>query len=152
MKWYRLVTENNDKLPDALEYFENQYEIAKGEIDVKGKRIEEVSRRLPGMVEYRFAQLQEIEAILAYFQLKVEKATMEAKKDLLENYPRALSDRTAEKYAEVDPDVYDLKLIMIEVSRIRNLFLSITKGVDHLHWQISNIVKLRQAGIEDSVF
>lgn len=155
MDWYRRVSKDPDDLvplADALAHFEAEYQDARRELDVKGKRIEEVSRRLPGIVEYRFAQLQEIEAILALFELRVDKATAEAKKRYLEHYNRTLSDRTAEKYAEVDQDVFDLKMLIIEISRVRNLFLSITKGMEYLHWQLNNLIKLRQAGIEDSVF
>lgn len=155
MKWYRKVSQNTDNadvLMAALDYFESEYEIAKSELNVKGKRIEEVARMIPGMVEYRFGQLQEIEAILSLFELNAEKAVSDAKKRYLENYQRNLSDRTAEKYAETDDDVIARKLIIIEVARVRNLFLSITKGLEYLHFQLSNVTRLRQAGIEDATF
>lgn len=155
MKWYRRVSKDPDDLVplvEALDYFEKEYEEARLDLEVKGKRIEEVSRKLPGMVEYRFGQLQEIEAILALFELRVSRATADSKKRYLENYQRNLSERTAEKYAEVDDEVFDLKLLIIEISRVRNLFLSLTKGMEYLHFQLTNLIKLRQAGIEDSVF
>lgn len=155
MKWYRKVSQNPDNadiLMAALDYFESEYEVAKSELNVKGMRIEEVARRIPGMVEYRFGQLQEIEAILSLFELNADKAVSEAKKRYLENYQRSLSDRTAEKYAETDDDVIARKLIIIEVARVRNLFLSITKGLEYLHFQLSNVTRLRQAGIEDATF
>lgn len=155
MKWYRRVAQDpNDfgPLAEALEHFENEYLAARQELEVKGRRIEEVARRLPGIVEYRFGQLQEIEAILSLFELRVDKAVAEAKKRYLENYQRNLSERTAEKYAEVDQDVIDLRMLVIEIARVRNLFLSLTKGMEYLHFQLSNVVRLRQAGIEDATF
>lgn len=155
MKWYRRVAQDpNDLEPlaEALEHFENEYLEARKELEVKGRRIEEVARRLPGIVEYRFGQLQEIEAILSLFELRVDKAVAESKKRYLENYQRNLSERTAEKYAEVDQEVIDLKMLVIEIARVRNLFLSLTKGMEYLHFQLSNVVRLRQAGIEDASF
>ncbi len=66
------------------------------------------------------------------------------------NYNRALSSRDAEKYVDGDSDVVDMAKTINDFALIRNQWLGITKGLDQKQWQITNIVKLRVAGMEDA--
>ena len=43
-----------------------------------------------------------------------------------------------------------LTKIVNDFALIRNQYLGITKGLDQKQWQITNIVKLRVAGMEDA--
>ena len=45
---------------------------------------------------------------------------------------------------------YILEKIINEFALLRNQWLGITKGLDQKQWQITNIVKLRVAGMEDA--
>jgi hypothetical protein len=54
-----------------------------------------------------------------------------------------------EKYVEGDADVVDMEKIINEFALLRNQWLGIIKGLDIKQWQISNIIKLRTAGMED---
>ena len=49
-----------------------------------------------------------------------------------------------------EDDVVDLTKIVNDFALIRNQYLGITKGLDQKQWQITNIVKLRVAGMEDA--
>ena len=62
-KWYNIVSQNLSKLPDCIDYFEDQLEEARIETGMRGN-IEKNASNVPGIVEHRFNQLQEIEAIL----------------------------------------------------------------------------------------
>jgi len=64
--WYRIVTTDLSKLPDAIAWYEVQLLEARKEVSLKGN-LEMNSRLMPGIVEYRFNQLQEIEALLEWF-------------------------------------------------------------------------------------
>ena len=46
--------------------------------------------------------------------------------------------------------VDDYEKIINEFALLRNKWLGITKGLDQKQWQITNIVKLRVAGMEDA--
>ena len=85
-------------------------------------------------------------------QLNIELRRLRAKtfKKFLENYNRALSSRDAEKYVDGEDDVVDLTKIVNDFALLRNQWLGITKGLDQKQWQITNIVKLRVAGMEDA--
>ena len=49
-----------------------------------------------------------------------------------------------------EADVVDFDKIVNEFALLRNRWLGITKGLDQKQWQITNIVKLRVAGMEDA--
>ena len=55
-----------------------------------------------------------------------------------------------DRYVDGEADVIDLEKIINEFALLRNRWLGITKGLDQKQWQITNIVKLRVAGMEDA--
>jgi hypothetical protein len=70
-------------------------------------------------------------------------------KKYLENYQRALSSRDVEKYVDGEADVVDMEKIINEFAMLRNQWLGIIKALDIKQWQLSNIIKLRAAGLDD---
>jgi hypothetical protein len=105
---------------------------------------------MPGVVEQRFTQLQEIEAILEYLNIELRRLKSSHFRKYLESYARALSSRDVEKYVEGEADVVDMEKIINEFALLRNKWLGITKALDQKQWQITNIIKLRVAGMEDA--
>lgn len=149
-KWYRKVTSDLAEIANCILYYENEIADAREELKMKGQIIASASSELPGLVEYRFNQLQEIEAILEYLNIQYRQKKTSKFKTYLEHYNRALTSRDAEKYAEGDKEVVDLAILTNEFALIRNQFLGITKGLEVKHWMIGNIVKLRCAGLDDA--
>lgn len=148
MNWYSAVTQDLSKLPAYIDYCRQEYEEAHRECSVHGN-VERNLKELPGITEHRFNQLQEIEAILNYMNIELRKIKRKHFKKYLENYQRALTSRDAEKYADGEDEVVDYELLINELSLMRNKWLGIMKGLDVKQWQLSNIVKLRAAGMED---
>ena len=105
---------------------------------------------MPGLVEQRFNQLQELEALLEYLNIELRRLRSTFFKKYLENYQRALSSRDVEKYVDGETDVVDYEKIINEWALIRNKWLGLLKGLDQKQWQITNVVKLRVAGMEDA--
>jgi len=149
MGWYSEVARDIGKIPDAILHFETELRDAKLECKVKGN-VEKLAAELPGIVEHRFNQLQEIEAILNYLNIELRKLRSSFFKKYLENYQRSLSSRDVEKYVDGELDVVDFEKIVNEFALLRNKWLGILKGLDQKQWQITNIVKLRVAGMEDA--
>lgn len=149
MTWYSVVSKDVSKIPECIQHYHNELTEAKKEVRIFGN-LEKSSAAMPGLVEHRFNQLQEIEAILEY--LNIEKRRLRSKyfKKYLENYQRALSSRDVEKYVDGEADVIDMEKIVNEFALMRNKWLGIIKGLDQKQWQITNIVKLRVAGMEDA--
>jgi hypothetical protein len=149
MGWYSEVSRDISKIPNAIQYFEDELITARLEVKIKGS-IERTSAEMPGIVEHRFNQLQEIEAILEYLNIELRRLRSVFFKKYLENYPRALSSRDVEKYVDGEADVVDYEKIINEFALLRNKWLGVLKALDQKQWQITNIVKLRVAGMEDA--
>ena len=147
--WYSEVSRNINRIPDAVAYFESELNDAKNEVKLKGN-VERASSAMPGIVEHRFNQLQEIEAILNYLNIELRRLRSSYFKKYLENYQRALSSRDVDRYVDGEADVVDYEKIINEFALLRNKWLGVLKGLDQKQWQITNITKLRVAGMEDA--
>ena len=149
MGGYSDIAKDISKIPDAIQYFEDELDAAKAQIRIKGN-VERAAAEMPGIVEQRFNQLQELEAILEYLNIELRRLRSSFFKKYLENYARALSSRDVEKYVDGEADVVDYEKIINEFALMRNKWLGVTKALDQKQWQLTNIVKLRVAGMEDA--
>ena len=149
MGWYSEISRDISKIPTAIQFFESELDEARVECKLSGN-VERASAAMPGIVEHRFNQLQEIEAILNYLNIELRRLRSSYFKKYLENYQRALSSRDVEKYVDGESDVVDYEKIINEFALMRNKWLGVLKALDQKQWQITNIVKLRVAGMEDA--
>ena len=149
MGWYSDIAKDINNIPKAIQYFEDEVIEAKSQIRIKGN-VEKAAAEMPGIVEQRFNQLQELEAILEYLNIELRRLRSSFFKKYLENYARALSSRDVEKYVDGEADVVDYEKIINEFALMRNKWLGVTKALDQKQWQLTNIVKLRVAGMEDA--
>jgi hypothetical protein len=155
--WYAKVIRDVDDLSpalDACDFFDQEYDAAKREVDIaqlRGKRVEEVEKELPGIVGRRYYQLQEIEAILGYLAIRQTAIKGMRRRHYLEHYNRALTPTTAEKYVEADEEVLVIATLINQVAFVRNKFVALSKEHEYLHFQLTNITKLLAAGINDAI-
>ena len=149
MGWYSNISRDINQIPAAIQYFETELVDAKLEVKLKGN-VERAASEMPGIVEHRFNQLQELEAILNYLNIELRRLRSSFFKQYLENYQRALSSRDVEKYVDGEADVVDYEKIINEFALMRNKWLGVLKALDQKQWQITNITKLRVAGMEDA--
>jgi conjugal transfer/entry exclusion protein len=148
MNWYTRITADLSVIPDFISHYENEIISAKADVRVYGN-VEKNIAALPGITEYRFNQLQEIEAVLNYLNIQLRKIRRKHFQKYLEAYNRALTSRDAEKYTDGEQEVIDYEVLINEVALLRNKFLGIMKGIDAKQWQLGHIVRLRTAGMED---
>ena len=148
MTWYSKVTADLSHLPDFISHYENELLSAKNDVKVYGN-VEKNIAALPGVTEYRFNQLQEIEAVLNYLNIQLRKIRRKHFQKYLEKYNRNLSSRDAEKYVDGEDEVIDYEVLINEVALLRNKWLGVMKGIDAKQWQLGHIVRLRTAGMED---
>ena len=149
MGWYSEISRDVSKIPDAVTYYETELVDARKEVKLSGN-VEKAAASMPGIVEHRFNQLQEIEAILNYLNIELRRLRSSYFKKYLENYQRALTSRDVEKYVDGEADVVDYEKIINEFALMRNKWLGVLKALDQKQWQITNVVKLRVAGMEDA--
>ena len=148
-QWYAKVSKDIAHLPACIDHYYDELDRAKTEVKIHGN-IEKSSSVLPGIVEQRFNQLQEIEGILEYLNIELRRLRSKTFKKYLENYQRALTSRDVDKYVDGEADVVDMEKIINEFALLRNQWLGIIKGLDIKQWQLSNIIKLRTSGLEDA--
>ena len=149
MNWYVRVSKDISQIPDAVAYYETELLAAKNDTRITGN-VERAAANMPGIVENRFNQLQEIEGILEYLNIELRRLRSHHFRKYLENYQRSLSSRDCEKFVEGEADVVDFEKIINDFALLRNKWLGIIKALDIKQWQLSNIVKLRTAGLEDA--
>jgi len=148
MNWYTRISTDLSVIPDFIIHYENELNGARQEVKVFGN-LEKNIAALPGITENRFNQLQEIEAVLNFLNIKLRKIRRKHFQKYLEGYNRVLTSRDAEKYVDGEDEVIDFETIINEVALLRNRWLGILKGLDAKQWQMGHIVRLRTAGMED---
>ena len=148
MNWYTKISADLAVIPDFISYYESELTAAKNEVKIFGNLEKSISA-LPGVTEHRFNQLQEIEAVLNFLNIKLRKIRRTHFQKYLEAYNRVLTSRDAEKYVDGEEEVIDFETIINEVALLRNRWLGVLKGLDAKQWQMGHIVRLRTAGMED---
>lgn len=146
--WLAKIRQDVTTLVDAIAHFENEIANARKDISLRGN-VERNARDMPGIVEYRFYQLQEIEAILEYLNIELRKMRSQSFKKFLEHYNKQLSSRDAEKYVDGEKDIVDMTHLINEFALVRNGMHGIIKALEQKSFSINNIIKLRSAGIEN---
>ena len=146
--WYNKVVDNITNLPDFIMHYRNELEAAKKEVSVYGY-VEKNLADLPGLTEHRFNQLQEIEAVLNFLNIKLRKIRRKHFQKYLEAYQRALTSRDAEKYVDGEDEVIEYETLINDVALLRNQWLGIMKAFESKNFMLGHIVRLRAAGMED---
>ena len=146
--WYSRVVASLSAIPDFINHYENELAGAKKDCRISGL-VEKNITALPGITEFRYNQLQEIEAVLNYLNIQLRKIRRKHFQKYMENYARALTSRDAEKYTDGEDEVIDYETLINEVAYLRNRWLGILKGLDTKQWQMGHVVRLRTAGMED---
>ena len=146
--FYNKVVSDISAIPDFISFYENELVVAKKEISIHGSA-EKNAAALPGITEYRFNQLQEIEAVLNFLNIQLRKIRRKHFQKYLEGYNRALSSRDAEKYTDGEAEVIDYETIINEVALLRNKFLGVLKGLEQKSFMLGHLVRLKCAGMED---
>lgn len=148
MTWYSKVTTDLSHLPDFISHYENELLSAKNDVKVYGN-VEKNIAALPGITEYRFNQLQEIEAVLRYLEIQLRKIRRKHFQKYLEKYNRNLSSRDAEKYVDGEDEVIDYEVLINEVALLRNKWTGVIKALESKNFMLGHVVRLRTAGMED---
>ncbi len=148
MQWFSLIKHDLSQLPDMVDYYNQELESAHKETRITGS-LEKQSQELPGHVSHRFNQLQELESVLKFLNVKYDKLRSDHYRKYLERYNRELSDRSIEKYIDGEPDIVQMLDLINEVALVRNKYLGIMKALDAKSYSLGNITRLRIAGMND---
>lgn len=148
INWYTQISTDMSVIPDFIAWHENEILSARFDCTIKGN-VEKNVAALPGITEYRFGQLQMIEAVLKYLELQLRKIRRKHFQKYMEAYNRQLTSRDAEKYMEGEDEVVDFETIINSVALLRNQYLGIIKGLEQKSFAMGHLIRLRTAGMED---
>lgn len=146
--WYNKIVENVSNIPAMIDHYDLQLTNCAIEVKIRGS-LEINLARLPGQVEARFAELQEIEAILNYLNIELRKLRRIYFQKYTENYNKALTSRDVDKYVDGEQAVCDFEMLINEVALLRNRYLAVHKAFEAKGFVMNNITKLRCAGLEN---
>lgn len=146
-KYLQMIKDDANNLSKVLEYFNNEYEEARQDLKVKGNLMQE-SSKLSSIIEYRYSQLQELEAIIGYFDIKLKGIKSSLYQKMMTTSSRMLSSTDIKQYIDGDKNVIDIQMIINDITLVRNKFVGLTKGFETKNFMISNIVKLQIAGLD----
>lgn len=148
MNWLKIIEQDESKLDDFIQHFEKELIDAKKDVEI-GDRIIVEARRLPHVVDFRFGQLQEIESVYELMDIRLKEIRSRLHRHYLTNYQQKLVSRDVERFVEGEPDFVNAMIKRNKVNLMRNKFASITKGLEYKHFQLTNVVKLKAAGVDD---
>jgi len=148
MGWYNRVADDLGIIPQFIETSNLKLSNHRKDTTIHGN-LEQNLSRLPGITETVWSELQEIEAILEYLHIQLRKVRSGLFKKYSENYNKALSSRDADKYIDGEEEVINFEILINDVALVRNNYLGIMKALETKGFQMSSIVKIRTAGMED---
>ena len=96
----------------------------------------------------RYSQLQDLEAILEHFNIKLKAIKSKIYQQLINTSARALTQSDLRQYIDGNEQVVAMQTIINEIALVRNKFISLSKGYETLAFQVTNITKLYSAGLD----
>lgn len=142
----------------TLEHYDREYASGQKWLDSLDRTsqifaptlVAEVLLKTPGMMSYYYQLAQEADKIKEYILDKANVIKVLHLKRFIENYARALSDRTAEKYAEAEQDYVAMRELAGEMSLRYERIVGLSKGIAEIGWNARSLNELRKMGIEDA--
>ena len=144
-----VINDNLNLINEMIEFYSNELNDARKEINKTGN-IEKIAMELPGAIEYRFNQLQNVEGILEYLNIKRKHLFSKKYKEFVEKNSKLLKIKDIEHFINSNTEIMEMDVLINIVSNIRNKYLGIMKGLENKAFQINNITKLKCQGLEDS--
>lgn len=149
--YFQAIKQKDDAIIPALEYFNNEYEEGRKEINTHGKSLVECCASISAFYDKRLEQYNELCAILKHFEIKLNVLKTSKYKHYLESYQRQLSSTDIKMYVEGNEDVAALQRIINEITLIRNKFESLTTCFETMNYQLNNLSRIYASGITNVI-
>ena len=151
---FEAIASTDDFLPviEAYDSLVQEYEevaplLAEGKL--RGRKLDDVARQIPGLSEWTYARWSDAKAIIELLELREVRALQAARKALTYRNEKALSDRQIELFAKADEAVLDIGEMLVRFRLVLNRWEGVSRGVERLHFQLGNLTTIRKASIED---
>ena len=151
MSYIELIKSDITKLPDVLEPFQEDVDLAPDRIKLIGKTLEEANREHASWFLYYSQKRDELKTILDYIDMIVSKKRSQLFKKYTEKMSLSLSDRAKEKYIDGESAYLFAKELYLEVKEMYDKYNSIIKAYEFRGFTLNNITKARVAEINQTV-
>lgn len=151
--WLKIVMSSKDlsEIIDMITFYEEELDEASKEIKiVPNKSIEAQCASLPGLVQYRFNQWREVNAVLEHLDTRLRNIEIKNYKDLQATSKRSLAQGELKMFARHDTDYVAMAEVVNQVRLLCEKFEGISKALESKSFQLNNITKLKTAGLENS--
>ena len=151
MSFIRDLNQNLANIDIYLDRYKKFIEDNKPFFIIEGVKLETVCKRLPGLAaEFRIIGV-ELKSMSGYLEFRRETTEGELWKKYIEGSKRHMAPKDIQMYSKQDPDIIMLSELILEVDHLRLQIAECVEALNMLHWQLSNITKIRIASLEESV-
>jgi len=135
-------------LPDILEVYAEALLEANERLKITGKKLEISNSENSAWLHYYDQRKVELNALVKFFKLEVEKTKGSLFKSYKENYSRQLTERDIGKYICNEPSYLLIMGLLIEVEEMYEQYQSVVNAFTSRNYTLTNITKLRVASME----
>ena len=159
MRWIDRILADQDNMTvyaECMAHFEAEYAKSVkelGDLTRTSSRVVSAAGKLPMLTTIHYANQKELEIINRFIEERIKYLKGKHHKKYREHYQRAnLTATDIDRYIDAEDDVWELKRLQHRFAAVMQQYSSIMAGLEKLHFQITNISRLRAAGVEDALF
>jgi len=153
--WFRRISNDPDNpvlLVNMIQWYEKQLEemYVEAKIKVVGS-IEQAAGELPGILAYRLSQYNDVRSIHKLYEIKLDQTKAQLHRKYSEHYQRDLKVTEIKQYVDGEDDVVAMKILLNQIDHLAEQYNACIRAYEMKNFQLSNITKLRVAGMADSI-
>jgi len=145
------VSDNIGLVIDELDKYEKDLEKIAEVSDFEGKKLEQLCKDHPKNLWFFKSRANDLKNLEEFLDIEYAKIESELWRHYNEKVQIKLSTSDIKMYINSDNEIISYKKIMSEVKNIRCRFDAAVEAVEAMGWQISYIVKLRVAMMEEAL-
>jgi hypothetical protein len=149
-RWFRKVSADMGLLPDALAYYLAELDDGHKELEIKGNLMRQ-NMDQAGLVAYYDGMHSDLDGMLWVVERNLKRVRGEVLRDYVENSPthQKLNVTELKVIMEADTRVMEANELVDEVKYVYKQYGSLMKAFEQRGFDLSNVVKLRLAGMEE---
>ena len=140
-----------NKIPSILNQYNEFLSEAKNDLELSGKTLGDASKEHPSLQMYYHERLVELNTLLKYCEMELNKVKSLLYVDLVKNSKMALSDREREKFIMGEDKFITMNKVWLEVKELHDKFDAVYGAFISRGYSLNNITKARVASIEDAI-
>lgn len=146
------ISEDLSKVLYYVETYNKELEQFDNFFNLDGKKIEYICKEVPKSTVRAKYFYSRCKSFTDFLELKREEVEGKLWKKYIEGSRRTLDKKEIQMFIKQEPEWIAISELLLEIEYLRRGFENILSGLDILHWQLNNIVKLRVASLHEEIF